>query len=402
MDTEEVFNRVSVLSDKFCKKVPAPVASAQLDYFDADLKGLMLRVFRSGKKTWYFRWWAQGKKRAERLGHYPAMDRRRALAAAERLKAGRVLGTDPAVAREAQKGAETFADLADEYLARHAVNKKSYADDLRILKHDLLPYLGKLKAAEITRRDVIKTLDLIYDRGAKVQCNRTATLLNTIFKVGVAREVVKSNPCDGATKHPGGVEKARVRVLFEPEIKAAWGACEGLYLGDAARLLLLTGARVSEVMDLEWRELDLIKGTWLLPAERSKNKKPHSVPLVGQALEILRRLEAAEHRDPIRVFPGVTKGTIATLKRHLRKATGSFDWYLHDLRRTVATNLIEIGVREIVVSKLLNHSARGVTGVVYIQHPYDQEKRAALAAWGRRLDEIVTGRAAAKVIELFA
>lgn len=393
--------RVRVLSDRFCRTVEAP-ALPQLDYFDEDLKGLMLRVFRSGKKTWYFRYWSQGKKRGERLGRFPAMSSKQARNAAERLRAGRVLGTDPAAERDARRTAESFADLVKEYLKRHATHKKSSAEDLRVINKDLLPAWEDLKAAEITKRDINKVLDAIVDRGSKVQANRTRALIHTIFKVGIEREILKENPCAGTKARPGGPEAPRERVLSDAEIKAVWAACETEPLGDAARLAILTGQREMEVIQLTWPELSLAEGEWSLPAARSKNKRPHSIPLVGKALAILRGIfEAGEH-DPVRVFPNAGNADAAALVRRLRKATGTDDWRFHDLRRTFASGIMKLDPSlETIISRLLNHARTGVTATVYAHYAFDKEKRAALIRWDRHVDSVLNGRAEdSNVVEL--
>jgi integrase len=405
MEIEAYLNRrVHELSDAFAQKAVAP-SVPQLDFWDDEIKGLMLRCFRSGKKSWCLRYWSDGRKRFIVLGRFPGMSCKRARSEATKKLAGKVLGTDPTAERDARRAAKTFAELAELYLTKHAaVNKKSADADRRTIEHDLLPRLGQLKAAEITQTDILDVLDAIVDRDARVLANRARTLLGTIFRFGIKRAIIKphENPCTYVDARPGGKETPRDRVLSDDEIKAVWAGCDAEPLGNAARLALLTGQREMEIFGMEFSELDLNKGVWEIPASRSKNKKPHTVPLVGAALGILRGIEAGEH-DALRVFPGANASRVAALMRRLREVTGIADWRFHDLRRTVATGISKLDYRlGIIVAKLLNHSSKGVTDTTYIHNPLDDEKRAALIRWDRHIDEVINGKPASNVIELRA
>ena len=176
------------------------------------------------------------------------------------------------------------------------------------------------------------------------------------------------------------------------------------------RLLLATGQRRSEVGDLEWREVDYERKLWVLPRERAKANRAHTVPLSPLSLAIL----ADCPRLGAHVFASTRSaprgGTIpisgwskykARLDRAaieaLRQLTGDPEatipeWRLHDLRRTAASLMTERGVSRLVVSKVLNHAEQGVTGRHYDLHEYLPEKRQALDVWGARLAAIVEGR----------
>lgn len=381
-----------------------PVRSPQQDYWSSDRRtpGFLLRVYRSGKATWAIRYNANGKKNFLRLGRANVIPYKKARDQALR-ELGKIANdADPAGERNARRQAESFATLADEYLKRHAVHKRSMLEDQRVINKDLLPAWKDLKAAEISKRDVNKVLDAIADRGSPVQANRTRVLIHTIFKVGIERDILKENPCAGTNARPGGPEKVRERVLSDTEIKAVIAGCETEPLGNAAKLALLTGQREMEVMRMEWAELDFAGGVWSLPAARSKNKRPHSIPLVGKALAILREIQAGEH-DPVRVFPNAGKAGAAALMRRLRRATGT-DWRFHDLRRTFASGIMRLDPSlETIISRLLNHARTGVTATVYAHYPFDKEKRAALIRWDRHVDSVISGRAEeSNVIELRA
>jgi integrase len=173
-----------------------------------------------------------------------------------------------------------------------------------------------------------------------------------------------------------------------------------------AQLLLLTGQRLSEVADAQWSEIDLEAKTWKIPKERTKNDRAHEVPLSDAAVEIIRGLPRIEGKAGY-VFTATGAQPVSNLSRlrgALRRAASERDVAptLHDLRRTVATSLQKLGVRLEVTEAVLNHvsgSRKGIVGV-YQRHEYAEEKRAALDAWARRLETIVTGAGASNVVEL--
>ena len=193
---------------------------------------------------------------------------------------------------------------------------------------------------------------------------------------------------------------SRDRVLSDDEIRAAWAAFDdtGLPVGPLAQLLLLTGQRLSQVAEAQWSEIDLEAKTWKIPKERTKNGRAHEVPLSDAAVEFIRALPRIEGRAGY-VFTATGAQPVSNLKRlreALRRAASERDVAptLHDLRRTVATNLQKLGVRLEVTEAVLNHvsgSRKGIVGV-YQRHEYAEEKRAALEAWANELDAIVTGR----------
>jgi integrase len=174
----------------------------------------------------------------------------------------------------------------------------------------------------------------------------------------------------------------------------------------------LTGARRDEVADLEWREVDLDRAVWTLPAERAKNGREHSIPLCDKAIEILRSLPRIERskfvfttsgQNPVSGFDYWKKALDRTMAKLAEEGASPIPgWVLHDLRRTVATNLQRLGVRLEVTEAVLNHIAGSRAGIVgiYQRHDYAAEKRQALDAWARRLEAIVSGETASNVVEL--
>ena len=206
-------------------------------------------------------------------------------------------------------------------------------------------------------------------------------------------------------------ETRRDRVLSDDELCIIWTACDavGWPSGDLVRLLMMTGARRNEVAGMEWRELDLKTCAWTLPPARSKNGREHVIPLSDAAVDIIAELPCIEGLRFVFSTTGRTSiSGFSNRKLDLDKAIAEINgtsiptWTLHDIRRTVATNLQKLGVRLEVTEAVLNHisgSRAGIVGV-YQRHSWADEKRAALDAWARKLHAIVTGGAAANVIAI--
>ena len=198
-------------------------------------------------------------------------------------------------------------------------------------------------------------------------------------------------------------------MLSDEEAAAIWrAAVEATHpFGAFVRLLMLTGQRREEVAGMTWAELSEDLATWTIPATRTKNGIPHLVPLSQPARELLglrsNRPEGVRHtlQDPrtklALVFPG-ERGTPfsgwSKAKSALDIASGVSGWWLHDLRRTLATGLQRLGVRLEVTEAVLNHlsgSRAGVVGI-YQRHDWAEEKRSALDAWSAHLLALAEGR----------
>jgi len=197
-------------------------------------------------------------------------------------------------------------------------------------------------------------------------------------------------------------------LLDDDELRALWTAAEttDYPTQPIIKLLVLTGARLREVMEMSWSEVDLVKETWTLPAVRAKNGVEHTVPLSTSALAIFKALPRFDRCDFVFTFKSKTPVTSMTrAKRSIDRAMmAQAPWTLHDIRRTVATGLQTLGVRLEVTEAVLNHvggSRGGIVGI-YQRHEYAEEKRAALDAWALALDQAVAGASAERLKALRA
>jgi integrase len=222
-----------------------------------------------------------------------------------------------------------------------------------------------------------------------VGVNRIQAVISRLFTVALDRSLVDAHPAARMIKrfqeHPSD------RVLTDAELRELWTGLDA-YPGrasDALRLRLLLGQRGAEVIGMKWEEIDLTNKTWELPGARTKNGRPHAVPLPRTALALVRRVRNEVAENEPRVFPGLTAWTddqraLSTIHQ------GAYEW--KDLRRTVSTRLAGLGFREEVIGRTLNHARYTVTSRHYIKHSYLAETRQALEAWDAVLANIVAGR----------
>ncbi len=385
--------------------------SERYEVWDASTPGFGVRVSPAGRKTFVYLYRFEGLARRMTLGVYPRISLATARGKQGRArllleKEGRDPGAEQMHVKRADRDSLSVQDLADTYIEKWAKpRKRSWQEDQRQLTANVLPFIGRKKAGNVTKRDIIEILDNLIDRGSPIAANRTFAVIRKMFKFGLTKDLVPHNPCE-ALQAPSA-EHQRDRVLTTDEIQVFWNALDGDILAMTPgirlclKLMLATAQRRVEVATAQWSDFD--DGWWTISATISKNGLAHRVPLSPFACKLLRQ---ADKGDSPFVFPGrsgngpVRIETVTKSLRHNEQAFGLDHFTPHDLRRTAASQMASTGVSRLVISKLLNHVEGGVTAV-YDRHSYDQEKRKALNAWGRRLESITSGKRA-KVIELKA
>jgi integrase len=379
--------------------------------------------------TWqfYFKW--DGKTERMSLGPYPEVS---LLEARRRRDAARVqLKADPPehpvlrarrVAAEAHakalaEGREKtvrglFEDWQTVYLRHH--HKDGGARALEYFEYDVFPLLGNRRARAVTRTDISTVIDQVVARGARRKANAILAQLKQLFAHGVVRGLVDADPTYGfSRKHAGGKEYTRERVLAPVELADLAGRLPTSGLSEpyqaAVRFLLATGARVGELNQALWAHVDLAAPLWRIPKENTKNGREHLVHLSAFAreqLDVLGRFRSNAWVIPSRKadLPVDDKAISKALRDRQReyplkgrtKASATLkleggDWSPHDLRRTFATRLADLGVMPHVIERCLNHTMQGVMAV-YNRHDYLQERREALDLWGAELGRIFAPR----------
>jgi integrase len=392
--------------------------------FDSEVRGFGLKVTPAGRKVYVLQYRMAGRASVTRrytIGEHGELTPDQARAEAIRLRGRIRTGIDPQEEKKARSlplpKARTFAATADDYL-RHVVKTlrpSSITEWTRIIAYDVRPAWGDRPIASITRGDVRELVKGIARSGAEVQANRTLTRLKTLFSWAVQQDIIPASPAAGLK--PVAKETERDRVLADDELRWFWSACKRLDwpFGPLFKLLLLTAQRRDEVATLEWRDLSADRSTWVMPREKSKNDRAHEVQLSEPARSIIAALPVMSEAlvfttnalRPVSGFSNAKAALDRLMESERRTELGLPEdapaaippWILHDLRRTAATGMARLNIAPHVVDKILNHTSGSIRGVaaIYNRHSYLEERRSALAAWGRWLDGLAGDRGATVV-----
>ena len=230
--------------------------------------------------------------------------------------------------------------------------------------------------------------------GRRVYANRCLELVRAAFAWAASEDVglLAASPAVGVK---GFKEAPRQRALSSDELRAIWSTLDGELYGDALRLLAWTGARKTEALGAEWREIDFKARLWTVPASRSKTGLERKIPLSRPALAMLKGRREADARGRY-VFPGQRGAgpvrTIQAVVERVQKRSGTSGWSLHDVRRTVRSGLSSIGTEPLVSEWILGHLKPALQRRYDVHEPIAKAET-ALDAWARRLASYVSGEA---------
>lgn len=429
------------ITKRSVEAVPLPLPGKRAHLWDDTLKGFGVMVTDRGVRSYIIQYRVGGRGNPTRrvtIGKHGspwtaerARDRAAGLLEQVRLKVDPYEATRLAaeadrakkVSREAEAAVAErlgFSIFADRYLEKYAKVKqeRSWQETERVLRVHLKPAFGNRLLTEIAGDEIVELIDGISER-SRSNALKAYGALRLIFKFATQKErryfSAAQSPMLGL--EPPEKVKARERRLNNDELRLVWIAAGGIGwpFGTITRLLILTGQRKNEVAGLPWPEMDQDSRSWLLPAARAKNKRENFIPLSDQAIAIINDLPVLKG-DAQLLF--TTTGTTAVtgmskakdrmdrimlnqMRLEAEDAGASADeigklqvahWTLHDLRRTVASGLQQLRIPTEVTESILNHKSGTQAGIVgvYQTYKYQDEKREALAAWGKRVMEIVT------------
>jgi len=410
---------VKVLTTRFVDAAKPRHNSAgdavRAEYPDAACPGLHLVVQPTGTRSWAFRFRRRTDRKNVKLTLGKAGDGGLSLAAARhaaaahrhRLEQGAVLVTPvTAVTPQSVRTGDKVETAVASFLELH-VRRKNRISTARVTENIfnriIVPAWRNRTIDSIRRRDIIDLVEDVAASGRGYHANRTCAVLSKFFAWLVARDALTFSPVTGVERPHK--EKTRSRVLTDDELRVLWLACghEGAS-GEAIRLMTLTGARRGEVGEMSRREVDQDHQLWNLPAERTKNGRPHTIPLSTQAWTLIEARPRFAGCDFVFTIDGKRAVNNWDEVKHRISAKAGItasSWRLHDLRRTCASGMQRLGVLVPVIEKALNHTSgtfRGIVGV-YQTHDYADEVRVALQRWADRVEEIVGGKPA-KVVKL--
>lgn len=416
------------MAEKLLKDVRLRVARvASGEELLADGNGLYLRVRPTGK-DWQFIYSLNGKRAKQGLGSYPEVSLERARAKAAESRTLVADGLDPKTQLRAEKtrrAAEqaaaarrhTVATLFEEWHRKDVSSRKDGGSEVRrSFTKDVLPSIGNLYADEVTRRHIVDVLDEVLERGVNRYANVLLQSLRQMFRFAALRDIVSGDPTFGLTKKlVGGAEDDRDRVLSVEELRLLAVALPESDLTPQAQasvwIMLGTLCRVGELSRAQWADLDFENGTWRIPADHSKNGIEHLIHLSPFVVDRFRDVAAAlpptawvlPNRD------GTSHLDTKALQRQFhdrqrqsphrgRTKLGTAlllpggDWRAHDLRRTGATLMGELGIHSDIIERCMNHLPASKVEKVYQRQQTLEERRIAFNRLGERLSMIREGR----------
>ena len=298
--------------------------------------------------------------------------------------------------------------LINLYVRRRVTGRLRTAREIESrLKRALHPILGRY-AEDIRRRDIRELLDAVAEQGIEREAEKRRQTVGAMFRWALSQDIVETDATAGLRAYDAGTP--RDRVLSVQEIAALWKWLNSGGLpkepAEIMKLQLLTGARCGEISGVCAEEIDRGAWIWTLPAERSKNKRPRVTPLVGIARCIVEARLLTVSAGPLFRARTGTVLTAAHVGHYLlsRRSELPIDKFTtHDLRRTVATMMAEVGVSLDLVAAVVGHEAgdRNTRTLVrhYVHTNLIDRKSQALHAWDGRVQSMVTGSEAANVIQ---
>jgi integrase len=270
---------------------------------------------------------------------------------------------------------------------------RSFFETARYLTGAYFKPLHSMPLDTISRRDVATCIVRIARESGNPTASQARSKLSAFFAWCMRMGMVEANPVIGT--HEPAKNKSRERVLSDDELSSIWRACGNDEFGRIVRLLILSGCRRQEIGGMCWSEINFEAGTWKLPAERSKNGRQHTLPLMPMMRQLIEGTPRMATRDQLfgdRAAIGFTGWH--DCKPGLDQRSGVTDkWTLHDVRRSVATGMANIGVQPHIIEAVLNHYSGHRAGVAgtYNRSPYANEVRAALAGWHDHIRTLVEG-----------
>ena len=333
----------------------------QVEFTDLELTGFGINVGKTGNVSFFIRYVIGGRRKRFTIGKFPAMTVQQAKGKAMSLLSEVLDGCDPR-GEDSTANHLTFREFTEnQYLPYAKDKKRSYTTDVSKLETHLYDVFGGMKLQQISRKDIEGYLHSIEPNLSGATVNRHHALLGAIFRKAEDWELIDKSPVRGIEKRK---EKARDRYLSDAEQQAFLKGLDYDFNRVAALLLkflLVTGARLGEAQNAQWKYIDLNKKTWFIPM--TKNGESRTVVLNPVAVEILGEL--ASMKVCQYVFPGKSddKPISRPTKAFQRVCdyAGIKEFRIHDLRHTFASIAVNEGVNLYEVQRLLGHKSHIMT-----------------------------------------
>jgi integrase len=371
-------------------------------YSKADGGGLLLDITPGGVRSWVYRYRLSGKREKLVLGRYPDLSLKAARAKRDELAAQVARGESPAqerkLARAGMPTNPTVRDFGERYYSEIVMERwKDPKHIRRYLDNEIFPTLGEKPLKDVNALDVQGLVYRKRDNGQVAAAMQLRNVLKQVFDYAIETRLVTVNPAAMVAARFIGKARKRSRVLTPNEIRLY---LRTIYQSNMRRqfklalhIILLTLSRKSELLLARWKDVDLEKGEWLIPAENAKGGKPHLVYLSTHVAEMFRELKALAGESEL-VLPGRGSHTRPFAKNALNKALEGLTFNMdpltiHDLRRTGATLLTEKGFNKDVIEKALSHEREGIRAV-YILAEYAEQRKQMLQWWADYVESLVS------------
>jgi integrase len=371
------------------------------EVWDTLVSNLMVTVFPSGKKTWSVRYRSDSKRVKMKLGDYPTLGLSDARRKAKDVLVSVADGENPAYEKrrkveDKSKTRQTLEinNLLDLYDQLHLSQLKTGYQAKTFLREFARDF-GNTNITDFTKQDFVGLLNEIMAAGNGTKANRVFTHVKTFFGWAIGQGFLEYSPCLHVKKP--FKEKSRERFLSDQEIKCFWQATgeELEPFGHMARLLLLTGQRLSEVCRMTEGEL-LGQDHWHLSSQRTKNETQHDIFLSDMAQDIVWRDErvagsylfSTTGYSPVQSYDKPVK----RFRSRMNDLAGTDlpHWSFHDLRRTCETGMAMLGTAQPIIDRCTNHlTGRGMSRI-YNQYQYKQEKTEAWQRWADHVKGLVS------------
>ncbi len=304
----------------------------------------------------------------------------------------------------------TVRDLFEQWMRMEIIQRKDGGAEVRrMFEKDVLPLIGDRFAEDVRKGDVMTVIDALLERGVTIMAKSIFSMIRQMFNFAVERDYLDSNPTASINKAKVfGTDNERDRILSDEEIvdlSIKFTDANLLVTSQAALwIALATCCRIGEILSAEWKHVDLNKREWMIPAENSKNAKPHLIYLSDFAVEQFNKIQSINgtsqwcfpNRDktgavcPKSVTKQVTDRQKADQSKMISRRSQYFDalqlsggyWTPHDLRRTGASLMVKLGVMPDVADRCMNHLEQNKVKRTYLRYDYAKEMREAWVTLG--------------------
>ena len=368
---------------------------------DMTSPGLFLEVSPKGTKTWQYRYSVNGKQERVKLGQYPAVSLNQARIERAIYEENYVSkGISKAEVKKQKERQDetniTFRDFALKFAERYITGKiKNHKAMIAYLNNDIFPFIGDYCLNEVKATHVDQIITRKLNLGFPAAAHQIRQLLRRIFEIAVDWEYIERSPVKKTILAQTLLGKPKQRALTTDEISAFYSQLFQQNIARATKLGLLLSllvlVRKTELTTAKWEHINFETGIWHIPTPKGSDQvknasEPFDIYMSSQVKSILNELKKLAGNSPY-ILPGRTPDkpisrTVfnTALSTVLKKMEGFGHFTVHDLRRTAASRLNDLGYESDIIEKCLNHKMMGIRGI-YNKAIYEEQRRNMMQEW---------------------